>query len=113
MVLLQETKLNKCDNYLISRLWPFDEVDWLFSPTDGASGGLCCIAGDFNTVRNVYEIRGCVYEGVRIQDFNNFINEGELVDLLLLGSKFTWFNSGSKMSRIDRFLVDMGWVLKF
>ncbi|XVF29354.1 hypothetical protein REPUB_Repub15cG0113500 [Reevesia pubescens] len=43
MVLLQETKLKKCDNLLISRLWPFDEVDWLFSAADGESGGLISI----------------------------------------------------------------------
>ncbi|XVF28382.1 hypothetical protein REPUB_Repub15cG0024800 [Reevesia pubescens] len=85
MVLLQETKLKKCDNLLISKLWPFDEIVWLFCTAEGKKklwedllkwkievGGLWCIAGDFNTVRNVSERRGCVYEGAGIQDFNNF-----------------------------------------
>ncbi|XVF19783.1 hypothetical protein REPUB_Repub11eG0140700 [Reevesia pubescens] len=36
--------------------------------------------GDFNIVRNASERRCWVYEGVGIQDFNNFINDGELVD---------------------------------
>ncbi|XVE97991.1 hypothetical protein REPUB_Repub03eG0066800 [Reevesia pubescens] len=40
VVLVQETKLKKCDNLLISKLWPFGKVDWLFSPAVGASGGL-------------------------------------------------------------------------
>ncbi|XVF38861.1 hypothetical protein REPUB_Repub20aG0138600 [Reevesia pubescens] len=108
VVLVQETKSKKCDNLLISKLWPFGKVDWLFSPADGASGGLISLWD--RKVFDKWEHR-IEKQVIGIRDFNNFINEAELVDLPLLDSKFTWFDSGSKRSRIDRFLVDIEEIL--
>ncbi|MBA0605214.1 hypothetical protein Godav_017808 [Gossypium davidsonii] len=41
------------------------------------------------------------------------INNGELVDLPLVGKKFTWFGYDNKRSRLGRFLLSPGWLLKF
>ncbi|XVF38856.1 hypothetical protein REPUB_Repub20aG0138100 [Reevesia pubescens] len=100
VVLVQETKLKKCDNLLISKLWPFGKVDWLFSPADGASGGLISLWDRKVFDKWEHRIEKQVI-GIR----------AELVDLPLLDSKFTWFDSGSKRSRIDRFLVDIEEIL--
>ncbi|XVE92512.1 hypothetical protein REPUB_Repub01dG0103700 [Reevesia pubescens] len=100
VVLVQETKLKKCDNLLISKLWPFGKVDWLFSPADGASGGLISLWDRKVFDKWEHRIEKQVI-GIRV----------ELVDLPLLDSKFTWFDSGSKRSRIDRFLIDIEEIL--
>jgi hypothetical protein len=43
-------------------------------------------------------------------EFDSFISETELVDLPLIGRKFTWSKlDGSSMSRIDRFLLTENW----
>ncbi|KAI5441929.1 hypothetical protein KIW84_011114 [Lathyrus oleraceus] len=39
-------------------------------------------------------------------EFNDFIEELELIDVPLMGNKFTWFNlSGKAINRLDRFLL--------
>lgn len=39
-------------------------------------------------------------------EFNDFIEGLALIDVPLIGKKFTWFNlSGKAMSRLDRFLL--------
>jgi hypothetical protein len=44
-------------------------------------------------------------------EFGDFIRDMELIDLPLLGRKFTWFHlNGISMSRIDRFLVSDDWL---
>ncbi|MBA0819414.1 hypothetical protein Gohar_019413, partial [Gossypium harknessii] len=45
--------------------------------------------------------------------FNSFIDECKVVDLPLLGKKFTWFGPKNKMSRLDRFLVEEYWLVRF
>ncbi|CAK8571494.1 unnamed protein product [Lathyrus sativus] len=46
-----------------------------------------------------------------MEGFDEFIVEADLVDLPLIGRRFTWSNlEGSFMSRIDRFLVSDGWL---
>lgn len=44
-------------------------------------------------------------------EFNEFINEAEMVDLPLAGGRFTWSRIGDRRqcSRIDRFLVSSDW----
>lgn len=43
--------------------------------------------------------------------FSDFINDHELIDLPLVGRKFTWSNNEERatMSRIDRFLLTKDW----
>lgn len=50
-----------------------------------------------------------------MQDFNNFIDDMELVDFPMLDRRFMWSNAqlSEKWSRIDRFLVHPEWVDKF
>jgi hypothetical protein len=46
--------------------------------------------------------------------FHNFVEELELVDLPLLGWRFTWYHaSGKAMSRIDRIFILDGWMSRW
>ncbi|XP_019429666.1 PREDICTED: uncharacterized protein LOC109337200 [Lupinus angustifolius] len=48
------------------------------------------------------------------EEFKQFIFDMELFDLPLSGKKFTWYlSNGKAMSRIDRFLVNDGWLTKW
>ncbi|GKV02337.1 hypothetical protein SLEP1_g14790 [Rubroshorea leprosula] len=73
-----------------------------------------CIARDFNVVRNEEEKKGSRGVTIEMREFNNFIQETELVDIPLVGRKFTWYQSnGNSMSRIDKFLLSEGWLTKW
>nr|GEU55362.1 putative RNA-directed DNA polymerase, eukaryota, reverse transcriptase zinc-binding domain protein [Tanacetum cinerariifolium] len=62
--------------------------------------------GDFNEVREAGERFGSCYNERHSDIFNNFISRASLNDVLLGGYKFMWTDKwGSKMSKIDRFLV--------
>jgi len=51
-------------------------------------------------------MQGCSY-------FNSFIDGNVLVDLPLIGRRFTWYwGDGKSMSRIDRFLLSENWCLR-
>jgi hypothetical protein len=69
------------------------------------------VVGDFNAVRSVEERVGVNIADPRgvsteIIEFRNFVEELELVDLPILGRKFTWYHeSGRAMSRLDRILI--------
>ena len=44
------------------------------------------------------------------ENFNNFIAESLLIDLLICGQLFTWYKGdGVSMSRLDRFLLSEKW----
>jgi hypothetical protein len=46
-----------------------------------------------------------------VAEFGEFVSDMELVDLPVLGRKFTWFHpNGVTMSRIDRVLVNDDWL---
>ncbi|KAK2401933.1 hypothetical protein QL285_051492 [Trifolium repens] len=80
-------------------------------------GGCCwCIVGEFNSVRESSERRGvgqsipAVYSQEML-GFDEFIEDLELIDLPLVGRRFTWFHpNGVSMSRLDRVLVSNDWV---
>jgi len=78
---------------------------------------LWCVAGDFNSNRSAKERRGQsskVNYNSEIQSFNNFIEESCLVDILLVGRKFTWYKpNGTVKSRIYRVLVSLEWLEKW
>ncbi|GJT31914.1 RNA-directed DNA polymerase, eukaryota [Tanacetum coccineum] len=64
------------------------------------------VEGDFNEVREASERFGSSYNERQAGLFNNFISNASLIDVPLGGYKFTWTDKwGSKMSKIDRFLV--------
>ncbi|KAL4278976.1 hypothetical protein GQ457_03G033020 [Hibiscus cannabinus] len=65
------------------------------------------IGGDFNTVKSSEEKLGGEANFQATNDFLEFIQKNNLVDLPLAGSKYTWFRGGSNVSanRLDRFLI--------
>jgi len=75
---------------------------------------LWCVAGDFNSIRSVGEKRGQnsnVNYSSEIRSFNKFIEDSSLVDIPLVGRKFTWYKpNGTVKSRIDRILVSLEWL---
>lgn len=72
---------------------------------------LCCYGGDFNIIRYPHEKKRGRYISSSMARFSEFINDHELVDLLLIGRGFTWSNNQERvaMSRIDRFLLSKEW----
>ena len=75
-----------------------------------------CFCGDFNAVRGSEErrSRGVVVYSTNCDPFNGFINNNDLVDLLLHGRGFTWSKGdGNSMSRIDRFLLSKEWSARW
>ncbi|GKU91329.1 hypothetical protein SLEP1_g5215 [Rubroshorea leprosula] len=73
--------------------------------------GNWCVMGDFNTTKNNQERIGCTSVSRSMWDFANFIHESRLVDIPLIGRKYTWYHSSSNsMSRLDRFLMTEEWL---
>ncbi|GAU51438.1 hypothetical protein TSUD_413380, partial [Trifolium subterraneum] len=72
-----------------------------------------CILGDFNSVRSRDERKGASAGGEAAEDmriFNIFIENSGLIDLPLMGRKFTWMQpNGRCLSRLDRVLVSQNW----
>nr|GEZ55086.1 hypothetical protein [Tanacetum cinerariifolium] len=76
--------------------------------------GECVILGDFNEVRSEHERFGTNFNDSSAKAFNHFISSSGLIDLPLEGYYFTWaLKSGSKMSKLDRFLVYEGLLMRF
>ncbi|GKB53733.1 RNA-directed DNA polymerase, eukaryota, partial [Tanacetum coccineum] len=68
--------------------------------------GISVIMGDFNEVRDEGERYGSVFCDRQARIFNEFIANNSLIDVSLGGYNFTWTNKwGTKMSKLDRFLV--------
>ncbi|WJX34558.1 hypothetical protein P8452_22662 [Trifolium repens] len=73
-----------------------------------------CVCGDFNAVKFMDERRSSRADPRSMDHipFNQFIEDNNLVDLPLLGRKFTWFKGdGLSMSRLDRFLLSEEWCI--
>jgi exonuclease III len=81
-----------------------------------SGGGEWCLGGDFNAILRSSERKGSSAEsrqGERLS-FLRFVEEMAVIDVPVLGKKFTWFSSdGKSMSRIDRFLLSDGFIAKF
>ncbi|PNX56749.1 cytochrome p450, partial [Trifolium pratense] len=88
----------KCDSMAKRRLW-----ELLLMSKRGFGDGNWCILGDFNSVASGEERRGVSQEvnfTADMRDFVGFVEGMGLVDLPLLGRRFTWFHpSGRAMSR--------------
>nr|GEX21391.1 RNA-directed DNA polymerase, eukaryota [Tanacetum cinerariifolium] len=75
----------------------------------GRWNGETIILGDFNEVRSIDERRGSCFNPSSARVFDHFISSSGLVGVKLEGYAFTWSHpSGSKMSKLDRFLVSEG-----
>lgn len=75
-----------------------------------------CLAGDFNAVcsRSERKGRGFFSSSAECREFEDFVLSNNLVDLPLLGWKFTCYNrDAAAMSRIDRFLLSESWLQHF
>ncbi|XP_023738193.1 uncharacterized protein LOC111886192 [Lactuca sativa] len=65
-----------------------------------------CLFGDFNEVRVEEDRFGTMFHTQRAAAFNRFIDDAGLVEIQLGARQFTWMNnSGTKMSKLDKFLV--------
>jgi len=73
-----------------------------------------CIIGDFNSIRLQEERKSLMSTSDysrEIKGFNDFIESSELVDISLVGRKFTWYKpNGLVKSRIDKVLVSKEWL---
>ncbi|XP_026440567.1 uncharacterized protein LOC113339529 [Papaver somniferum] len=74
-----------------------------------------CLGGDFNTVLNCNEKKGCSKTTRSMENFSHFIDEHDLVDLPLKGARYTWSNHQVNpiMCRLDRFFFSSTFELKF
>ncbi|KAJ9557473.1 hypothetical protein OSB04_012087 [Centaurea solstitialis] len=64
------------------------------------------VFGDFNEVRTESERKGTEFSFSGAMAFNNFIHNGDLVDIKSGGRRFSRYSKdGSKLSKLDRFLV--------
>jgi hypothetical protein len=83
----------------------------------GFGDTLWCVLGDFNSVTDPIEMRGVasvdgVSHALEMREFNQFMEEMELMDVPLLGRQFTWFHpNGVTMSRLDRMLLSFDWYV--
>jgi len=81
---------------------------------EAAAGGLWCILGDLNAIRDLEERFGSSQRSISdssIIEFNNRIHELELLEVPWLGRKFTWIiPNGASRSRLDRCLVSPEWL---
>ncbi|XP_071738762.1 uncharacterized protein [Rutidosis leptorrhynchoides] len=72
------------------------------------------IGGDFNEVRSDEERQNCVFNEHRAAMFNTFIENRCLVEIPLLGRKFTRISdNGLKFSKLDRFLVSENFIISW
>ncbi|KAH1203097.1 hypothetical protein GmHk_17G049420 [Glycine max] len=76
--------------------------------------GLWCVVGDFNVIRCLERVGnngGIQQRGREILEFNNFIENMELVELPSVGRKFSRIKeAGNAMSRLERALVLIKWL---
>jgi hypothetical protein len=81
-----------------------------------SGGAEWCLGGDFNAILRASERKGssAVNRQRERIAFTCFVEEMEVIDVPVLGKKFSWFSSdGKSMSRIDRFLLSDGFTAKF
>lgn len=75
-----------------------------------------CVVGNFNSIRRICERRNAgndIDHSREMRRFNNFIENTELVDISMMGRKFTWYKPNNLIkSRIDRILVSREWLNK-
>jgi hypothetical protein len=102
---------SSCDLIAKRRLW-----EALILNKRQLGGGIWGLVGDFNAVLHRHERKGQVTSSPNLMsneiiEFRDFVQEMELIDLPVLGRKFTWFHSGgAAMSRLDRMLVSEDWL---
>jgi exonuclease III len=105
---------SKCDLASKRRLWSN-----VIRLKEDYGDGLWCVVGDFNAVVVSEERRGLANEvssSLEMTGFREFIDDLNMIDLPLLGRRYTWFHSnGISMSRLDRChcFVSLEWLEKW
>ncbi|KAA3472498.1 reverse transcriptase [Gossypium australe] len=56
------------------------------------------------------ERSNCLVTEKGLREFDSFTHNCNLIDLPLLGKKFTWYGLDNKKSRLDRFLLEEFWI---
>lgn len=106
------TAYSPCDLQNKQLLW--EQVKQL---KNSIPGELWCILGDFNSIRDPAERFGtCQRESGTnsINEFNEWIDDLEVVEPPWLGRKFTWVRpNGASRSKLDRFLLSPEWLDKW
>ncbi|KAK5834033.1 hypothetical protein PVK06_017904 [Gossypium arboreum] len=67
---------------------------------------------DFNVVRYRSERSNCMGTEKGSRDFDSFIHNCKLIDLPLLGKKFTWYSPDNRRRRLTRFLLEEFWLIQ-
>ncbi|GJY01989.1 RNA-directed DNA polymerase, eukaryota [Tanacetum coccineum] len=71
--------------------------------------GQVIVMGDFNEARKARERYGTIFNERKVDMFNSFITDLNLIDVSLGGFRYTWTDKWAyKMSKLDRFLVTEG-----
>jgi len=103
------TIYSPCDIHIKIILW-----DTLRQLKDSSQEGLWCVLGDFNSIRDPAERFGTcerISGDNNIKQFNDWIDDLEVLEIPCLGRQFTWFRpNGAPRSRLDRFLVSPEWL---
>lgn len=79
-------------------------------------GHLVCVCGGFNVVRGTKEWRnaGIMHRATGVSSFKKFIDGNDLIDLPLIGRRFTWYlDDDHSMCHINRFLLSESWCLRW
>ncbi|XP_058198544.1 uncharacterized protein LOC131314067 [Rhododendron vialii] len=143
MIFVQETKLESMERIAVQRMWGCSNMDFgvlynsfpcvlvnVYAPNEVANRRELwevllgfkvnlqvpwCIGGDFNEIKEVSERVRCNRMERGIRDFSEFCFNMELMDLPMIGRKFTWTNYQNHAfhSRLDRFLVSQQWLERF
>jgi hypothetical protein len=101
---------SKCDINSKRHLWENLEMS-----KRGFGAGAWCLVGDFNACLRSEDRRGVSQSYMsssrsELREFGEFVEAADLLDVQLLGRKFTWFHpNGRSMSRIDRALISADW----
>ncbi|PNX83333.1 hypothetical protein L195_g039374 [Trifolium pratense] len=61
-------------------------------------GGEWCVGGDFNVILHSSERKGCSADSRQSERilFNRFVEEMEVIDIPVLGKKFSWFSADAR-----------------
>ncbi|GAU29496.1 hypothetical protein TSUD_360410 [Trifolium subterraneum] len=98
---------SKCDVASKRRLWSN-----LIDCKRGLGDERWCVVGDFNAVGRLEERIGVnsadvVSTPTEVVEFRNFMEDLELVDIPLLGRRFTWYQANGRAARIGELVVDI------
>ncbi|GMJ01096.1 hypothetical protein HRI_003778800 [Hibiscus trionum] len=75
--------------------------------------GPCCVVDDFNAILYETDRIGVSDRYAEMEAFGEFVHAAGLIDLPLVGKRFTWFGYGNRCSRIYRYLISSCWLDAF